>query len=473
MFTISHDKLKTVVNNKSLPYIYIALYLIIFYFFDHKAIMYIAASLILIEIFKKHKWTILFLINMYALIYDKLATHVKAHFKIELIDILDLSLPGYSYESIPVREYILLAMLVFMFFIALLFFAIKKYKLKISPFLAIVVTLLLWNFLGVQRQLGSIGLIWGILLLHSVFFLIYEFSNADVGGGVKTFLQRVTLAIPFWQLTSSPIMPVLMGSQYANRVETNDEDQKNELRLRAVKQIFVLFCIKIFVRGLLIVLADKGFILNITQTRMEKIMNSNLSHSTWLTLGSHYINFIIIEVIVEAGAIITMLWMLGCDVANNTNRIEKSYTISDLMKRLYFYYNQMIVSFFIMPVYSMLRNVFPSKRVKWFTSVFVGVFVGGMCFSTLRAALLVNTSNSAYWSSLGGRSLYFISLAFALSISSLNLFQVKEEDHWSKRILATIFVFTIYFVMFISEIKPYRIEFEDRLRFLGRLFGII
>ena len=469
MLSIIHNKLKLHTNSKTLAFIYIGLYLINLYFFKHHAIVYLAGSLILIELFQAHKWKILFLINIYALVFDKLATQVKAHFKYEPVDVLRVTLGGYIDTDFPTRGYILAALLIFMIFIGVFFYVLKKYKLKFEPIWAILLTLLLWHFLGQKQLLGPLGVIVGILLLHSIFFLVYEFSNYEACS-FKTYLQRVTLAFPFWHLASVPIMPILMGTQYANRVEVEDENHKNELKFRAVSQIFILLCIKFFVNTALAFLVGSGVILYITNSGPGKILNSNLGHSAWFSLVAHYIDFIFNEVVVEAGAIVTMLWMLGYNVANNTNRIDKSQTITDLMQRLYFYYNQILQTVFIIPIYSALRSILKNKKITWFLSVFLGVFAGGMCFAIMRTALFVRVSSDNYWSLLGSRVLYFLFLAIALAFSSLKLFRIKDGVHWCKRIILTFFVFAIYFLIFVTGIKSYRLDFEDRLSFLARLF---
>lgn len=472
MLSFSSDELIRSLGVKKAGYLCIALYLALLFFYKHSAFPFLAAALILIEFIPSHKWKILFFINIIALTFGKLAVKVKIHFQNDFTDIFRILSPDKMMSSEGEQGRIFISLALFAAFLYFVFYFIDKRKKELSHSLTLAFTFCSFYFLAYKQALGNIGLIFSILLLNSIFFLSYEFSNFN-RKGLKAFCERLTFALPFWQLAAFPIMPVLMGSQYAERIELTKDDEKTSLKIKAVKQALYLLILNVLMSLISDFFESRSLIVDITKLRLNELLRADIDSSQlWLSYTVHYMHFLISEIICSAGMIITMLWMMGYDVPNNADHPHQALSIADLMRRLYFYYNQMILTFFIMPTFSTLKNVITNRKLRWFLSVLWGVSAGGIVYSMLRSLLRMDPMRTAYFPGLFGRSLYFILLGIGLAVSSLKWIEIKEESHWSKRSLATVFVLLLYFVMFISETKQYSPNWTPRFMLFKKLLGL-
>lgn len=470
MFSTGHDELVRKIGLKNLGFLYIAIYLCLLYLYRHPALLFIGAGLLFIELFPQKKWQILFSVNLLALTIGRLAVKNKIHFQEDFTNTFRILSHEKSVSTGTEMSYIIAALFLFAVLIIVLFKFQRDRNKQISHMVTLLLTFLCWYLLAFKQLLGGIGLVFAILILNSVFFLSYEFANFEKRG-LRTFFERMTFALPFWQLSAFPIMPVLMGSQYANRIELHDREKILSTKHKAIKQALILLVLNLVINKIFQLLESKQIIFNIADLRLNEMLKYQNTQTLWLSYGMQYMHFLFSEIICSAGMIITMLWMLGYDVPNNTDHPHKALSVSDLMRRLYFYYNQMILSFFIMPTYSLLKNIVENRKIRWFISVFWGVFAGGIIYGILRSLIRIDPMKTAYWPGLLGRSMYFGLLGLALAISTLKLYTIKEEDHWLKKSSATIFVLFLYFIMFLSETKQYSPSWIPKFLLFKKLFS--
>jgi hypothetical protein len=294
--------------------------------------------------------------------------------------------------------------------------------------------------------------------------------------------KRSTMIFPFWEHYSIPSGPKLIS------IEQFDNPKSiKSLQLKGLKLVFW----GVLQRTLAVILeqlvhGNSYFKFNLPSLNLPnyKLITLQAYNSLdvtlferWVTLLTQTLSFLLYEVSGTSAVIVGIARIVGFELPRNTYKPYLATSFNNFLSRLYFYYNQILISFFYWPLLRALR-VIRTNRLRKSFSVFVSVFLCGMVVHLLRApgSFFINSSFSNYFNLMICMLPYPLGLAIATSLSSLLEENVPPTSFNHSKFFRILIrgKFIIYFLLFSILNSTFsnnlHLDLKSQIQFFLRLF---
>jgi hypothetical protein len=226
---------------------------------------------------------------------------------------------------------------------------------------------------------------------------------------------------PFWGFTS---VPYGKGNAYLTRIEAKNDQQLAEIQLRGLKLLLRAACLTIILAvGLKLIYRSTGSFTKVplmTENPLIppyyqalEMMKSGEPYSLlqrWLALWASF--FLRVTVLAIWGhKVIAILRMAGFDAFRNTYRPFSSTSIADLFNRVYYYFKELLVTFFFYPTYLRYFKNYPKLRL--FTATLAAAGFGNFLFHFLR-----DSDNFLVMGPIGALKFYLPYAVYALLLGT-------------------------------------------------------
>lgn len=361
---------------------------------------------------------------------------------------------------------------------SLVFLIKKNRKLNQRPIL-ILLTLFFISAIVAAMQFHTVGGVYATVCIALFGKFIWFFAY-----DLKDRASAPTLFFPFW---TSKNVPIPKGQLHMKEINAKPEQLQNTQRsgLRLLVWVTVLFLVHqitehlVFNRMNNISTFLKIPTLNlsdiVTHHSLSVVSTNNLLWQNWLIVfctASLYL----IKYTIDYGIIVAIVRMTGYSAPRQVYRPLQSRSFAELLRRILYYYSELLLVMFILPIHRELRFL-KSKNIRQFISITAGVTLGGICYHFSRDFLpYANYGLTKAMPHLLSLIPYFIIMG-ALSASSVYLRRKKRASGTKniKMISPLIMVyFTFYcLVIFIKgNLSLWFGSWSGYLHFLQILFPI-
>lgn len=184
--------------------------------------------------------------------------------------------------------------------------------------------------------------------------------------------------------------------------------------------------------------------------------------------------YILREPVGDGGILIAMIRMMGIKARRQVTEPYKAKSFNDFFSRVYYYYNFLLVEFFIVPFYQAISELRFSKKIRLFLAVFISVFLGGVLLNFLRNDIFIAKFGPLKALELTfGRSFYFLGVALLSAVSTVRNLNSEQETGrgFLRQSLGFILIFAMYSFFFHLQGNTLRDTFNDRLNFIVSLLS--
>lgn len=182
--------------------------------------------------------------------------------------------------------------------------------------------------------------------------------------------------------------------------------------------------------------------------------------------------YILREPVGDGGILIGFIRLMGINAPAQVDRPYLAKNFNDFFKRIYFYYNYLLVEFFVIPLYQLISKFDLSRKLRLFLSILLAVYAGGVILNYFRHDLwIVKYGPVQAFTMILGRSYYFAGVAF---LSALAAIRSKNKDELSgiKKWVVPFFIYFCYALVFSMQTSYKQDDLSDRIEFLFRLSGL-
>lgn len=293
-----------------------------------------------------------------------------------------------------------------------------------------------------------------------------------------------TLFFPFW---TSKNVPIPKGKLHMREIDTKTDQLQTTQRsgLRLLIWVALLFIIHQMTEHLvfnrsnnisaLLGLPSLHLSDIVTHHSLSVVSTSNLLWQNWLIVfctASLYL----IKYTIDYGIIVAIVRMTGYAAPRQVYRPLQSRSFAELLRRILYYYSELLLVMFILPINRELRFV-KSKNVRQFISITTGVTFGGTCYHFSRDFLhYANYGLTKAMPHLLSLIPYFIIMG-TLSASSVYLRRKKrasgaENVHMISPLIVMYFTFYCLVIFIKGNLSLWFGSWSGYLHFLQILFPI-
>ena len=340
---------------------------------------------------------------------------------------------------------------------------------------------LLWLALpaaGITRTIGlGIAIVIPFLIWRLGYLLLSAQRGRMAGTGFGDHLMYL------WPAYGGTETPYGKGLDYLSRNEARHEEALARSQLAGIK-LFVLAGLWSLLLDLMstLVYGDLngplgdvlgGFHLGVP--RLNHLLQQSGGASPGLAWASIYCELIwqVLRLAVRGHVIIGTLRLFGFNVFRNTYKPLLATTILEFWNRYFYYFKELLVEFFFMPVFAKWFRQRAALRM--FAAVFAAAFVGNMYYHLLDLGeALALADFDTLWATLQSRLLYCFLLALGIFVSMRRTQrQVRKAflPALPQQIVRLWLVWTFYAVIHIWAQKT-AASFVQRTEFFASLFGI-
>jgi len=275
------------------------------------------------------------------------------------------------------------------------------------------------------------------------------------------------------------------GLDYLARHEAQDEDALARSQLAGIK-LLLLAALWKTVRSALngLVYGDPGGVWHAfggvsgaTLPRFAQLLAQGEGALLWQSWASIYFELVreVLETAAYGHTIIGVLRLFGFNVFRSTYKPLLAETIVAFWGRFDYYFKEVLVDFFFLPVFASCFRKHPGLRM--FAAVFAAAFIGNMYVHLLAVeprAILFLGDFEALWAALHSRVFYSLLLTIGIFVS------MRREQRSGgrrpipgmvRRIARLAGVWTFFAVIRIWDHHP-EVPFLTRTQFFLSLFGI-
>jgi hypothetical protein len=334
-----------------------------------------------------------------------------------------------------------------------------------------IVTLLLlyMAMLVIMSQAPLVGGAWFFCIVTTLAFgqylWFFAYTIAENHKAAKPLCaDEVGNWRPFWGFTG---VPFGKGWTYLRRVEAKSDEQLTKVQLRGLKLMLraIVMTAAIIVGhrllygpgGSLTRVPDLGTKLTNylvpTSDMALDAMKAGEPYSLpmrWAALLTYF--FLRITAIIIFGhKVIAVLRMAGYDAFRNTYRPFESTSIAEFYNRIYYYFKELLVTFFFFPSY--LRYFKKNQKLRLFMATLAAAGLGNFLFHFLRDSevMLRQGPLRALWF-YRTYAVYALILGCAISFSQLRVLARKGPPvQGLRKYLAIAGVFLFYLLLGIIE----------------------
>lgn len=403
---------------------------------------------------------------------------------------------SYLKKSQPDTSLLALVMLVLAIFgiVWLIFQASVHYKslpniVKRHP--QITLHLLFWLFLILLWTSTPASGIWYVVILGIVLFLPkilwrcgYMFY-AGQNGKIKNhpFMQQLICLFPIFGGTNTPYGK---GLDFLSKFEAGTIDALARSQLAGIKLLLLsatwallLYLMEAFVYGSGNELTQSTGGKTIGIPKLSELVPQGGKASRFQSWLSIYCELIwqVLRIARNGHGVIGILRLFGFNVFRNTYKPLLAESVHEFWNRYYYYFKELLVNFFFMPVFMQLNGNFFKKwqQLRLFLAVFCSAFLGNTYYHLLyKESLIIH--GDIYHALYSSRCDIFYALLLAIGIY---VSMIRKERLGGKPLSNSIFsryirifgVWTFFSLIFIWDIKS-DTGFFTRFDFFLNLFSL-
>lgn len=291
--------------------------------------------------------------------------------------------------------------------------------------------------------------------------------------------------IVIWPVFGGSNTPYGKGLEYLSRFEAKNEDELAQSQLAGVKLLilaglwrmgFALMEGVVYGPGNAITHALGGHTIGIP--KLSSLVVQGAEAPLYASWGSIYCELVwqVLKRAFIGHQIIAVLRLFGFNVLRNTYKPLLAESVQEFWNRYYYYFKELLVSFFFMPVFMQLGGPLRGwPRLRLFAAVFAAAALGNTYYHVLEGrAPLVLGSVFNRMNYLCSPFFYSVLLAIGIYVSML-----RKQRRGARTLSGTraarigrIFgVWTFFSLIFIWDVRS-DAPFFTRVDFFLRLFGL-
>jgi len=372
-----------------------------------------------------------------------------------------------------------------------LFWISSKKNKNVNPTLTILVTLILilsaLHFFQNNRIVS--GLIGILAILYSkISWRFVQIIDEIQLKGRKYLLEKIASLHPFWIIGFVERAPIplslntLIDNQFTNK-EEKIQMQLNGLKLISTSTFLLFFGMILdfifFNHGKLAELFQKWpeFSLNLAAPQIIGYAEYNQLNISPLErwISCSVINPLVFYLTTNLGYMGIMcggIWMMGFQIPRPYNKPYLAQSMGDLFRRLYFYYNEIIIRFFLIPFLHFFARFTSQRRLRIFLSVFFAVTLGGW---VLHVQVMLVDNFLKQDVPFGLKSslnffLYHSTLGLASALSAIQKERIGRPTYYS--FWKAVFILLIHGFCFSLHGNVSKESISDQLFHIKSLFSI-
>ena len=304
-----------------------------------------------------------------------------------------------------------------------------------------------------------------------LWFFAYAASESRLRGAPPA-IRQLGYWRPFWGFSN---VPLGKGAAYLERVEARDADQLASAQLAGLKLMAWATVLTLAMdafrhaayaphghftgtaASLLWWLPPNGLppIAALLETQVQ---GTPLPFATrWASVVAEFV-MTVLHMTTWGHAIIATCRMAGYNAAPNTDRPLLSTSVAEFYNRFYFYFKELLATFFFYPTY--LRFFRSRPRLRLFVATVMAAGVGNFLFHFYRDSNEI--FRSGFWNALFAYRVYAcyaLVLGVSIAISQMRLLaRRRRQPHGLRRVLATAGVVFFYCLLGVLDVRtPYAI----------------
>jgi hypothetical protein len=350
-------------------------------------------------------------------------------------------------------------------------------RFTILPLVALFLALMA---LAAEAPLGPVAvtLLWTFLFVWGRWFWYLGYTLHDRGMKDPTPLwQQLGRFTPYW---SNRPTPIPKGEAYLQKIEAKSETDLAVTQLKALKLLFWAAALKL----LFAVLYYVGYESELQIPPLSYLLSKHRDHAdyelwrAWAGVSLHYV-LKILRLAIRAHQAVALVRMAGWRALRNTYKPFLSTSILDFWNRLYYYFKELLVDFFLYPTYLRLSKI---KDTRWrmFVATLAAAGAGNLLFHWIDDTDEV--LRVGFWSALRSFHVYavycaILALGIALSQLARKRGPKRPQPWWlaALKIAGVTFFFGIISVLDIADpdtVVDRSLTIRDYASFVLSLFGV-
>jgi hypothetical protein len=319
-----------------------------------------------------------------------------------------------------------------------------------------------------------------VIVSKSIWYWCYAVQGLIVGKENR-FAFYVSSIAPFWTDHFIRLNACPRGLVDLLSTESKSREQMTITQMKGLKLIYWGFFCKLAAELIAQVawgyslfhfpiLIEGGFF-HLVDRQLVGLHDYNLMaislHEKWIGVLLQPGVYIMNECIGDGAFVVGFVRLLGFNIKRSVYKPHEATSFGQFFQRIYFYYNSILVYFFLSPFLRVTR-FFKSHRLRIFAGVFFAVGIGGLILATTRNSFfLVKFGILPSLQMAGIRSFYFVAIGVISAFSA-----VRRQRHQRRKYQPMHFVFYYVVYAFCFSLQGYFLKdsYADILEFALSLF---
>ena len=318
-------------------------------------------------------------------------------------------------------------------------------------------------------------------------FICYLLVSVSKETKPMAAILQVSFFLPFWSHYAWP-MPIDL--QRLCESEARDQSEFYRVQLSGFKLLiwslvlaFLYDCLRYFFFNVPPGISGIFFIKKLPHFSLPTVYEIGFNEFNKLKLSAkfYWVDLILsgfrypLLAAAKAGICVSIARMAGFNLFRSTYKPYQAKNFADLLKRLGFYYNELLVRIFFYPIWGFLRPVHRYKSLRlWFT-IFLTIGMGGFLlhiFSRmyfLQDGPLLIEFKEKYLITLP----YFVTLAFAVASSNIGRKYMPNFLYTGNyHLIRLTGIYLLYAIIMTNAVFMKNTRFVDRVEYCERLVGL-
>ena len=324
-----------------------------------------------------------------------------------------------------------------------------------------LVALLLASRLPVKGAEAMLLVSAALILGKYIWFFAYAITDVKLRPTVPLARQLGYLR-PFWGFSN---VPLGKGANYLERVEAKDDAQFLAAQVSGIKLLLWAVALAFFTDGINYLLYSphegglakffhwipEGLPTSLAALRRHVEGQPYPIYLCWIALWAEFF-FTVLYMAIWGHIVIAICRMAGFNAAPNTDRPLLATSIADFYNRIYYYFKELLATFFFYPAY--LRYFKTRPKLRLFTATLLAAGFGNFLFHFLRDDVAI--LELGMWQALLNYhvyAVYCLILGSAIAFSQMRLMakETREPTGW-RRLGAIAGVWIFY--AFMNQLMP-------------------
>ena len=301
-----------------------------------------------------------------------------------------------------------------------------------------------------------------LILGKYIWFFAYAIVDVKLRPTVPLARQLGYLR-PFWGFSN---VPLGKGANYLERVEAKDDKQFLAAQISGIKLLIWGVALAFFtdwINALLYTPHESMFAPYLSWLPPEGLPTSLIAmgrhierrsfplHLCWIALWAEFF-FTVLYMAIWGHIVIAICRMAGFNAAPNTDRPLLATSIADFYNRIYYYFKELLATFFFYPAY--LRYFKTRPKLRLFTATLLAAGFGNFLFHFLRDDVVI--LEKGMWRAMLDYhvyAVYCLILGSAIALSQMRLMakETREPTGWRRpSAIAGVWIF----YAFMNQLMP-------------------